>query len=170
MGKLLLGILIGLVLAPLAVAGAARAGVLSLTAIAPPPAWETNLGRSALHGSVSRAARRLPESPPAATEEDLRGGLRLYRMNCAGCHGDYGRPSDWGTTSFYPRVPQFAESPTTLTTREAFFVVKNGVRYSGMGAWRNLMNDADIWRVASFVSRMRSLPPSVEERWNKPPQ
>jgi thiosulfate dehydrogenase len=171
MGRFLLGIVIGVVLAPLAVVGAARAGLLSLTATASPPAWEARLGRTALHASAARGAKSVFRSASATvTEEDLGAGLRLYRMNCSGCHGDFGRPSSWGTTSFFPRVPQFAEHPSTLTRREMFFVVQNGVRYSGMGAWKNLLSDSDIWRVVSFVGRIRSLPPSVEERWKHPPQ
>jgi mono/diheme cytochrome c family protein len=37
--------------------------------------------------------------------------MKMYRDDCAGCHGDYGRPSEWGSQDFYPRVPQFALEP-----------------------------------------------------------
>ena|SRR5436309_12247021 len=36
-------------------------------------------------------------------------GMKLFRENCAGCHGDIGQPSYWGSNNFYPRVPQFAD-------------------------------------------------------------
>jgi mono/diheme cytochrome c family protein len=49
--------------------------------------------------------------PLAASEETLLAGAKIYRINCTGCHGDFGQPSMWGSNAFYPRVPQFAEVP-----------------------------------------------------------
>ena len=39
-----------------------------------------------------------------------------------------------------------------------FWVVKHGIRYSGMGAWDDLMEDEDIWRVVTFLSSLREPP------------
>jgi mono/diheme cytochrome c family protein len=91
-------------------------------------------------------------------------------MNCAGCHGDLGHPSHWGTTGFYPRVPQFADAPSRLSPPEMFFVVKNGIRYSGMGAWDGMLPDAEIWKVVSFLSNIQSLPEPVADQWKAKPQ
>jgi hypothetical protein len=41
------------------------------------------------------------------------------------------------------------------------------IRYSGMGAWKVLLPDEDIWRVVSFVSHVRALPPSVDAVWKQ---
>jgi mono/diheme cytochrome c family protein len=164
MAKFLAGLIVGFLLLPLIIAAAARFGLLPLTATAPPPRWETRIGRAALRASVARRASHTA-SPVPVTDDSLRAGMRLYRMNCAGCHGDYAGPSEWGATGFYPRVPQFADEPSRFTAPQMFFVVKNGVRYSGMGAWEKLMSDDDIWRVVGFLSRIRSLPPAVDAAW-----
>ena len=49
------------------------------------------------------------------TNDRLLAGMKLYRNNCLGCHGGGVRKSVWGTTSFYPRVPQFGFDPLKRT-------------------------------------------------------
>ena len=46
-----------------------------------------------------------------------------------------------------------------------FLVVRDGIRYSGMGAWKDLISEEDTWKVALFLSSMKSLPPMVRSEW-----
>ena len=164
MRKFFAGFALGVAFLPILGVIAARLGLWPVRATANPPAWEHRLAASALRASLSRDAARVV-SPIPSSDENLLAGLKLYRNGCAGCHGDFGHPSPWGTTAFYPRVPQFAGEPSSLTPPEMYLVVKRGIRYSGMGAWGALLSDEDIWRVVSFVSRVRALPPSVDAAW-----
>src|SRR5262249_56570853 len=75
-----------------------------------------------------------------------------------------------GTTSFYPRVPQFADEGSSLSPAEMFVAVKHGIRGTGMGAWQANLSDDEIWLVVWFLQRMRALPPAVEQAWTAPPQ
>jgi mono/diheme cytochrome c family protein len=45
---------------------------------------------------------------------------------------------------------------------QLFWIVKHGVRYSGMAAWDGEIHDEKIWQVVTFLSRLRNLPPDVE--------
>jgi mono/diheme cytochrome c family protein len=74
-----------------------------------PSAFERWLAKRATDASVRRQATPLT-NPIAATPDELRTGLRVFRNNCAGCHGDGYRPSAWGA-EFYPPVPQFGRNP-----------------------------------------------------------
>lgn len=49
-----------------------------------------------------------------------------------------------------------------------FWIVKHGVRYSGMGAWGGLTSDDNIWKTVTFLSHLKSLPPDVEAEWRGP--
>jgi len=42
---------------------------------------------------------------------------------------------------------------------------KDGIRYSGMGAWDGMMSDEEIWKVATFLEHIGSLPPEVVANW-----
>jgi mono/diheme cytochrome c family protein len=50
-----------------------------------------------------------------------------------------------------------------------FFVVKNGIRYSGMGAWDGMLSDVQIWQVVTFLSNLKSLPEPVAAEWKARP-
>jgi len=103
----------------------------------------------------------------SASDETLRAGMKIYRTNCAGCHGDFDQPSKWGANGFYPRVPQFPQAPPTLRTEEMFLIVREGIRYSGMGSWKDLMSEEETWKVVLFLNKMQSLPPTVKSEWEE---
>ena len=167
MKQSLFSFLIGLVLIPILALIALGLGFWPTKATDSPPGWEKYLGQSAVHASVTRRAPKI-KNPLPASDETILAGIKAFRNNCAGCHGEPGHPSLWGTTAFYPRVPQFAETPSRLSEGEMFFVFKNGIRYSGMGGWGTLLSDSEIWQMVTFLSRIKSLPSPAAEAWTKP--
>src|SRR5437763_13561249 len=158
------GVLTGFLIGPLLATGIMLLGFWPIAASTQPPATETQIARRALNASVAYAASKVPNPVPRSSET-LRAGMKFFRENCAGCHGQPGKPSAWGTTSFYPRVPQFADELPNKPDWQLFWVVKNGIRYSGMGAWGGLASDEKIWEVATFLSQLRNLPLDVRAEW-----
>jgi mono/diheme cytochrome c family protein len=156
--------LLGLMLAPAVVLVAFSLGLWPWHAISKPPGWENALATRSLQVALRREAAKV-HSPLDPSEETLLAGMRIYRINCAGCHGDFGQVSTWGANAFYPRVPQFPDAPPRLRAEEMFLIVRNGVRYSGMGAWKDLMSEEDTWRVVLFLGNLSSLPPAVRSTW-----
>ena len=167
MRRLALGVVAGLLLLPIVLWFLAWLGMFSFEATATPPSWERAIARMAFDASVDRRAPRIA-NPIRATPEALLAGMKEYRDDCAGCHGSYGRDSKWGSDDFYPRVPQFARTPPRKPDWQLFWIVKHGVRYSGMGAWDRQVPDSTIWLLVTFLSRLDSLPPSVDATWRKP--
>jgi len=161
--------LFGLVLLPAVAVVMLYFGLSPWHGTSQPAYWENRVARRALHAAVRREAANL-RLPINITDDTLLAGMKIYRTNCAGCHGDFGQPSAWGTAGFYPRVPQFPNSPPTLRSEEMFLIVRNGVRYTGMGAWKDLISEDDTWKVVSFLSRLQSLPPEVRSVWEAKPQ
>jgi len=163
--KNILAFMAGLALLPAAALLVALLGSWPIKATLPGPAgWERLWARSVLKSSLAREARGL-NNPIMASDENLLAGMKIYRTNCAGCHGDFGHLSHWGTSGFYPRVPQFAEAPSALRSSEMFLVVKHGVRYTGMGAWEGMLTDDEIWETVTFISNLQSLPQPVAAVW-----
>jgi thiosulfate dehydrogenase len=160
------GVLVGVILVPLAIFLVVRAGLWPVAATVVPPAWESRLALRALRASVERSAPA-EANPVAPTEENLLAGMKVFKDGCAGCHGDASGPSRWGTTSFYPRVPQFVQNPPRLTAPQMFWIVKHGVRYTGMGACDGLLSDTAMWQVATFLSQLDHLPPRVAEEFGR---
>jgi mono/diheme cytochrome c family protein len=146
----------------------ALSGRFPFEAVVRPPRWERRIASLALDPAVARRAEGLV-SPIAATDDELAKGLRVYRENCTGCHGDRGRPSLWGRHNFYPPTPQLADRGDRDPVAEIFVVVKHGIRYTGMAGWKDQLSDEDIWRVATFLGRVKSLPPAVDSAWSGRP-
>lgn len=136
MRRFVAAVLAGMLIVPAGAWVLAWLGAWSVDATATPPAWERALGRMAVRASVARRAPRI-SSPIRPTPDELLAGMKAYRDNCAGCHGTAARPSQWGSEDFYPRVPQFAVAPPRKPEWQLFWIVKHGVRNSGMGAWRS---------------------------------
>jgi mono/diheme cytochrome c family protein len=146
----------------------ARIGLWPVNATAPPPQFEAKLGQSVLQASLNRQAKGFA-NPVQPTNDVLIAGMKTFKTNCAGCHGQPGEPSQWGTRGFYPRVPQFGDHPPALSAPQMFVAIKYGIRYSGMGAWDGMMSDEDIWKVATFLEHIGSLPPEVQANWKTTP-
>ena len=166
MRHFVLGVLTALLAAAVLALAILFTGRMPVGAADPPPGWERSIAKRAFDAAVARQATQRA-NPVPSSEAELLAGLKLYRDNCAGCHGEGNSPSTWGA-QFYPRVPQFGSEPPRKQAWQIFWIVENGVRYSGMGGWKGQMPEADVWRLSAFLSRLDSLPPAVSAAW-KPP-
>ena len=130
MRKFVLGFVVGILTLPAGFLLLAWLGLIPALANADPPGWEKAFAQMTLNAYVSRHAPHLT-NPVPATDENLLVGMKIFRDACAGCHGDPSATSDYGA-SFYPHVPQFAVRPPRKPDWQLFWIVRNGVRYSGM--------------------------------------
>jgi thiosulfate dehydrogenase len=163
--KFLFGIIVGVVLLPCILLGMAIAGRISVKATAEPPRWERLLGQFALHRAIATQASET-KNPYPPTEENLLAGMKYYREGCDGCHGLANKKSEWGAKDFYPRAPQFGFEPTRLTEEQLYFVIKHGIRNTGMGGSSEYTEER-LWKLAGFLNHMKSLPPGVAGEWQK---
>lgn len=166
--KLLAAFAAGMLIVPCGLLLLALGGFLPSRAVEEPPGWETSLGQRALDASLQRRARGLVNPVRPDDHQALLSGISIYRTNCSGCHGGSRDRSNWGTKNFYPRIPQLGIDLVELTPEQAFVAVRDGVRYSGMGAWQGMLSEREMWEVANFVSRAHRLPPAVDHQWRNP--
>lgn len=123
---------------------------------------------TAMDASTERHAPKV-NNPIAPTEANLVAGAQLYRDKCAGCHGSpINQDSDFGR-SFYPHVPQFfGHDAPDMPENQNFYIIKNGVRFTAMPAWGNVMADSEIWQVTDLLANLKRLPAPVEDELKKP--
>lgn len=166
MRNFILGIVITIVVLLIGGSGLALLGFLPTRANTPPPEWERHFAMSALDNSVERHAPQV-NNPVPPTDDNLISGLKIYTMNCATCHGGIDRQPSPLANSFYPPPPNLILHPDDDPEWQIFYVIKNGVRYTGMPAWDKALSEQDIWKVTAFLSRIEKLPPAVQEFWKK---
>jgi len=131
-------------------------GIVPVNADVPPSALESRFIPAVLHASVAHRAGEFQNSAPA-TDDNVIAGREIYKEMCARCHGLPGKgPSVLGA-SFYPPAPQFAVQRPGYSDGESFWIVKHGIRNTGMPAWGRLLSDEDIWQVVTVLRNIESL-------------
>lgn len=166
MRNFVLGILFAIAVLLLTGIGLALLGFLPTRANTSPSKMESRLAMSALDSSVERHAPRV-HNPLPPTDENLIDGMKIYTMNCAGCHGGIDRKPVAFGRSFYPPAPNLILVPDDDPEWHIYYIIHNGVRLAGMPAWDKTLSDADMWKVTAFLSRIEKLPPAVQEFWKK---
>jgi mono/diheme cytochrome c family protein len=164
MRNFVLGIVVTVLVLLMGSLGLALLGFLPTRANRVPPEMERHIAMSALDNSVERHAPRL-HNPVPPTDENLIAGLKIYTMNCALCHGGIDRQPSTLEKSFYPPPPNLILHPPDDEEWHVFYVVHNGVRYTGMPAWDKALSEPDIWKLTAFLTRINKLPPAVQDYW-----
>lgn len=160
----ILGVLVTLAVLVLGGLGLALLGFFPLNANSSPPSLERHVAMSAVDASTDRRAAHV-NSPVLVTDQNLIDGMKIYTMNCAGCHGALDRkPSVFGE-SFYPPAPQLVVDPPDDPDWHTYYTIHNGIRYTGMPAWEKTLSDQDIWKVTIFLSHIEKLPAGAQEYW-----
>jgi mono/diheme cytochrome c family protein len=146
--------------------GLALLGFLPTNANTAPPRLERQIAMSALDASMERHAPRVNDPVPP-TDENLIAGLKIYTMNCALCHGGPDRQPAQLAKSFYPSAPNLIEHPPDDPEWHVFYIIRTGIRYTGMPAWEKALSEPDMWKVTAFLTRATKLPPAVQDYWKK---
>jgi mono/diheme cytochrome c family protein len=75
---------------------------------------------------------------------------------CSGCHLAPGMKRTEISRGLYPRAPELRRG-TELTKAKQFWVVKHGIKLTGMPAWGVTHDDDLLWDVVAFVQKLPEL-------------
>jgi len=85
-------------------------------------------------------------------------GAGEYSEMCSGCHLAPGMKRTEISRGLYPRAPELRRN-TDLTPAEQFWIVKHGLKMTGMAAWGVTHDDDLLWDVVAFVRKLPELTP-----------
>jgi mono/diheme cytochrome c family protein len=83
-------------------------------------------------------------------------GAGQYSEMCSGCHLAPGMKRTEISRGLYPRAPELRRE-SRLTPAEQFWIVKHGVKMTGMPAWGVTHNDELLWDVVAFLRKLPDL-------------
>lgn len=153
-------LMVGLAVLGLAVALAASILHDGLSSRAAPTKFETFLARNARHLAIPSSAR-LAQNPVLDSPEDLRDAELHFADHCAICHGNDGSGQTVIGGGLYPKPPDLRRPATqNLTDGEIFWIIENGVRFTGMPAFADggeHGGDQDSWKLVHFIRHLPHL-------------
>lgn len=152
---------IGLAVLVIAGAGVWASGLLTSYpgARGTPTSAEVTLARRLRSWAIPRSARN-GKNPFTASPELLQESARHFADHCASCHANNGSGATQMGRNFFPRVPDMRAATTQrLTDGELYYIIHNGIRWTGMPAWGDPDNDMDSWKLVLFVRHLPQLTP-----------
>ena len=150
-----------------------------LSARAKPSGLETVLARNARHLAIPVRARQA-QNPVMDSAEGQRDARLHFADHCAICHANDGSGDTAIGNGLYPKPPDL-RSPATqsLTDGELFWIIENGVRFTGMPAFSENGGDHSAaphhggdqasWKLVHFIRHLPHLTAAEQlemERYN----
>jgi mono/diheme cytochrome c family protein len=144
-----------LVAAVVAIAGFVWSGVYDIGA----DAAHTRPVHAALQAlrerSIDTRAAKLQVPADLADPVRIRQGAGNYDAMCSGCHLAPGVEETELSRGLYPKPPKLTSH--TVDPARAFWVIKHGIKASGMPAWGKSMEDEYIWGMVAFLQELPKL-------------
>ena len=128
--------------------------------------WAANQSPGAIESFIARLIRGLgaqgradQPNPVSATPENLAEGRMVYEEHCVFCHGDDGVGQTPEGIQFYPPVPSLVDPSLELSDGQMHFIVTNGIRYTAMPSFSNVLTPEQTWKAVLWVRRLAQQPP-----------
>ena len=117
----------------------------------------------------ARIEREKPATVPIeANEANLVAGAHIYRQQCAFCHAVYGNESKVGGHMFPAAPPLWEKHHGDIVgvsddpPGETYWKVANGIRLSGMPAYKEYLTETEMWQVSLLLANAdKPLPPAA---------
>jgi mono/diheme cytochrome c family protein len=127
-----------------------------------PSSLETVLARNARSLATPAKAKDL-KNPIASTPENIAEARDHFADHCAICHGNDGAGKTQINSGLYPAAPDLrSPEAQNLTDGEIFYIIKNGVRFTGMPGWGG--EDEENWKLVLFIRHLPQLTPQELKR------
>ena len=159
---LILGILLGMLLIGGGVYYYFSSGHAPVATSAPPMPLEKTFARIGLHAYLDKLPHPEPQVP--ADEANLVAGAKVYKEHCAVCHGFPGESKGAIALGMYPAPPQLFHGigVTDDDAWESYWKVENGIRMTGMPAFKGQLSEKQIWQVSVLVKNADKISASVK--------
>lgn len=156
---------VGFVAAPLlaAIGGLAALawGALPVAATTPHTALTRWVLSTAMERGVARRAGDAPVPDDLGEAARIRKGAAHYDAMCVGCHGAPGVEAGEMAHGLLPEPPELVRHADDWSPAELFWIVKHGVRMTGMAAFGPSHSDRELWDLVAFLRKLPALSPDA---------
>jgi mono/diheme cytochrome c family protein len=167
MGRVLLGIILGILLVPIAALGYLKFGRMPVAVADEPLPMEDFATRIPLKTRIE--FEQVTNPPVKPGEDTFTAGAHIYAQECAVCHGFHGKASRFGM-HMAPQAPLLWEKnikgdAVGVSNQELgaiYWKVENGIRLTGMPAFKDVLTPLQRWQVSTLLANAnKPLPPTA---------
>lgn len=109
-----------------------------------------------MNNSVETHAALIKE-PPLNDPNLLILGASHFYTSCAPCHGGPGQQPNATLRNALPPAPDLHDTAERWKDREIYWIVRHGIKYTGMPAWPAQSRDDEVWAVVAFINALPKL-------------
>ncbi len=134
----------------------AASGIVPLTA----SAGHWRITNWVLHFTMERSVstHAIPIDVPQLDHPALiKRGATHYDLGCSPCHGHVDGKTPRIPQAMLPPPPPLPDRISHWQPAELFYIVKHGVKFTGMPAWPAQQRDDEVWAVVAFLLRLPAL-------------
>jgi len=157
------GVLVGILLLVGGVYYYFSSGMAPVAAGDPPMPYERKMANKSLDAHIEN--QHVPAPPVPADEPNLLAAAKIYKDQCAVCHGLPDQPSPAIADSMYPHATLMfkGKGVTDDPPQVSYWKVANGNRLTGMPSFKATLNDTQLWQLAQLVANADKVPDSAKK-------
>ncbi len=103
--------------------------------------------------SIKARAAGIQVPPNLDEPAKLAIGVEHFAEHCAVCHGAPGVPKGDIAKGLYPQPPDLAGAAARYGDAELFWILKHGIKMTGMPGWPD-HSDAELWATVAFLKKL----------------
>src|SRR5215510_8897586 len=88
-------------------------------------------------------------------------GAEHYSEMCAECHLAPGAEETEIRAGLYPKPPDLVQLGARISPGREFWVIKHGIKMTGMPAWGVTHDDQSIWAIVAFLRKLPQMSPDA---------
>jgi mono/diheme cytochrome c family protein len=156
-----------LALVPVGVVAFVKSGIYDVAASKPHTKLTEWITHETMIHSIRRHAQAI-KAPRRSSGAQVMAGFCTYETHCVACHGAPAIAREQWVSGLEPSPPYLLDATSHWSSAELFWIVKHGIKMTGMPSWRDSMSDRQVWDVVAFLEAMRHLPPQTYANWRSP--
>lgn len=128
-------------------------GVYDISAVTPHSGFTLWAVNTLKDNSIKNHADKNMTVPNMQDTARINMGMANYKKMC-GCHGGPDREPGKG---FYPAPPRLSEVADEWSPQELFWIIKHGLKMTGMPSFGSRASDDVVWSIVAFTKKLPTI-------------
>lgn len=110
------------------------------------------------HARIQAVDARITKQVPDLSAFDWKNsGVENYQKHCISCHGAPGVAPEPFSLGMMPPPSAIVRVARQRSPAELYWVIENGIKMSGMPAWKYRLSKAEIWELVALIKVLPTL-------------